>query len=229
MPTECSIPSSLVGLVPPRHVTDEERRERRLREARVCFATCPECGGRATREEVLVHRPGQPSVERVLLRCLRYPPPRKGLPQDPRRCPIHIESETPAEAGLEVPVSQPVTCEEQRDIEVPVEPIPVLCPCGCGDQVPPKRKFASQRCSNLFNARKSVEARRARAAEEAAAQEPGPAPPTPELRERVAQASSAVSNAVSLLAIAAQLLELTPEEADLVTRLVEAERARRSA
>lgn len=55
-------------------------------------ATCAKCGHRATRETMIVHRPGRPSVQREALRCQRPKSAKKG-----RRCPVVILSETPLE------------------------------------------------------------------------------------------------------------------------------------
>lgn len=237
-----SIPSTLAnpGPPPPDRPTANEVRLRRLQEAHIEPATCPTCGLTATREEVLIHRPGQPSVVRILLRCLRFAVKGRGNGQSRvqearanQACPVHIESETPVEAvpQEEVSVSQTVT---------PVTP----CPCdGCGNTVPQGRKFCSSHCSNKFNARRSAEARRARREAASAREKALPAPPTPELRSRVSEAAATTRNAVSLLALATQLLQLPLEhldlvrqfadvpadERDLVLRLVQAERLRRSA
>ncbi len=53
--------------------------------------TCPLCRHRATREEILVTRPGQGTVLRTLVRCWRRGRTFGGKPP----CPVTVESEVP--------------------------------------------------------------------------------------------------------------------------------------
>lgn len=218
------IPSTLAIQPPPTLLpTDAERRDQRLREAGHDLRTCPTCGHRAWREEVLVHRPGQPSVTRVIVRCLRATPKghygqgagqRSGI-RPP--CPLHIESETPLK---EETCEMPTTATTEPHSETP-------CPCGCGNTVAEGRKFASRGCAGRYHNPPGKLTRRAQ--EASAPSAPDQAAPSPAIVEKVREAAGVTHNAVSLLALAGQLLELTPDEVDLVTRLVAAERARRTA
>lgn len=92
-----SIPSTVpVKSASAAHVTTAQARDRRLREAGLNLVTCPSCGKRAAREEVLVHRPGQPTVRRILVRCLAAQGGRhRGatVAQNAARCPVQVQEE----------------------------------------------------------------------------------------------------------------------------------------
>lgn len=81
--------------------TPEDKQIRRLLETGLPQATCPQCGHRATVEEVTVHRPGQTSVLRRVLRCWRQVPLGAGSHSAKgARCPVQVISEAPIDQDL---------------------------------------------------------------------------------------------------------------------------------
>ncbi len=67
-----SIPSTTsLNTSPCRLPTPKEVRERRAREAGQTIVACPLCGHPATQETLLATRPGQGTVRRTVVRCLR--------------------------------------------------------------------------------------------------------------------------------------------------------------
>lgn len=149
--------------------------------------TCPACGHRASREVLTVHRPGEPSVRRTVLRCLRAASGKT----DPlgrtkgHRCPLSTESEAPLPSPLAAaqeaiaPDPEPVEPEEEAEVESK--------PCAeCGAPVGPcpkgTRRFCrtcAQRRAREGSRRRSREhAERVRATRQAEG-EPTPAAPVP--------------------------------------------------
>jgi hypothetical protein len=68
-----SIPSTAADYTPVPRETEDQRRERLAVEAGHTLTTCPECGGRATRESVLVYRTGEGTLQQTLIRCCAAP------------------------------------------------------------------------------------------------------------------------------------------------------------
>lgn len=96
-----SIPSSLSAF--PAWKTEDRRsnQEYRLREQGLARTKCPVCGHRATLEEVTVQRPGQPTVRRQMLRCLRQVPQgASSLTAKGSRCPVQVIAEAPIDQDL---------------------------------------------------------------------------------------------------------------------------------
>lgn len=227
-----SIPSSLSlesVLKPP---TLADKRLSRLRESGIAVVRCPDCGCEASREEVLVHRPGEVSVRRILLRC-----------QAPGRgCGVRVESEEPVLPGtrprmLETPLtcrtggSRPVEARTRPQLippqipkEVPMQTTsPVVCACGCGREFHPQRpsqRFATTSCRNRFNSR----ARRER---EKVVRTGGPLTLLTMNRPNAPQATPRMGMP-TLAELAAWLIELSPEQEIAVRELVRLERDRRT-
>lgn len=87
-----SIPSTAADYITVPRETEDQRRERLAAEAGHTLTTCPECGGRATRESVLVYRTGEGTLQRTLIRCWR-----PGTAAKPR-CQVQTLSEEPVGA-----------------------------------------------------------------------------------------------------------------------------------
>jgi len=87
-----SIPSTAADYTPVPRETEDQRRERLAAEAGHTLTTCPECGGRATRESVLVYRTGEGTLQQTLIRCWR-----PGTAAKPR-CQVQTLSEEPVGA-----------------------------------------------------------------------------------------------------------------------------------
>lgn len=87
-----SIPSTAADYTPVPRETEDQRRERLAVEAGHTLTTCPECGGRATRESVLVYRTGEGTLQQTLIRCWR-----PGTAAKPR-CQVRTLSEEPVGA-----------------------------------------------------------------------------------------------------------------------------------
>jgi predicted RNA-binding Zn-ribbon protein involved in translation (DUF1610 family) len=122
-----SLQSTAADYTPMVRETEEQRRERLALEAGHTRATCPECGGRATRETVLVARRGEVPVRRTLLRCWRQP---KFAHE---RCPVQTLSEEPVSgvdpfSALEEMLAKPAGEEETMSERTR--------PClGCGEMI----------------------------------------------------------------------------------------------
>lgn len=87
-----SIPSTAADYITVPRETEDQRRERLAAEAGHTLTTCPECGGRATRESVLVYRTGEGTLQQTLIRCWR-----PGTAAKPR-CQVQTLSEEPVGA-----------------------------------------------------------------------------------------------------------------------------------
>jgi len=87
-----SIPSTAADYTQVPRETEDQRRERLAAEAGHTLTICPECGGRATRESVLVYRTGEGTLQRTLIRCWR-----PGTAAQPR-CQVQTLSEEPVGA-----------------------------------------------------------------------------------------------------------------------------------
>lgn len=98
--SDLCVPSQLGDLTYPPYVSHYAVRVKRAKEARLTLGVCPECGGRATEEEMIVRRPGMPVIRRIVLRCWRP----KGI--DKARCRIVILSETTLEGEDDFPYSE---------------------------------------------------------------------------------------------------------------------------
>lgn len=147
-PGHISLPSSLpASNSGPMPLTNAELRERRLRAAGHELTTCPVCGQLATREQVTVHRPGQPSLLRVVLRCQGIP---AGELSSAARCPAVIEAETVLEGPppvFELPKTSRRPVRRQRtkpeSLPAPVTPppdVPDAMPADAGPEVPMTEK-----------------------------------------------------------------------------------------
>lgn len=98
-----SIPSTLDPATAPIQMPNrEEMQEQRLIESRQERVACPACGHLAVRERVTVHRPGQPSVIQVLLRCKRLRQV-DAYGRSRQRCADVVLSEVPLESALQCP------------------------------------------------------------------------------------------------------------------------------
>ena len=85
--------------------------------------TCPTCGHLASREVLIVHRPGLPSVTRVIIRCVAVSPdaPRS---VNTRVCPLLV-----LEAPLGEPLPDPPPAKPRRVVR-PVTTTRTCCDCG---------------------------------------------------------------------------------------------------
>jgi len=105
-----SIPSTAADYITVPRETEDQRRERLAAEAGHTLTTCPECGGRATRESVLVYRTGEGTLQQTLIRCWR-----PGTAASPR-CQVQTLSEEPVGAdaftALEQLLARPASEEE---------------------------------------------------------------------------------------------------------------------
>lgn len=105
-----SIPSTAADYITVPRETEDQRRERLAAEAGHTLTTCPECGGRATRESVLVYRTGAGTLQQTLIRCWR-----PGTIAKPR-CQVQTLSEEPVGAdaftALEQLLARPASEEE---------------------------------------------------------------------------------------------------------------------
>lgn len=239
-----SIPSSLCleGVLKPPTLAD--RRLSRLRESGISVVRCPQCGADAAREEVLIHRPGQPSVLRVLLRC------QGGSRHEGRGCPVQVHSESPVIPGTWPrpmdPLLRPTAAEIRGEAarrngsssrpsppgadcapvrlpspplvqiqEVKMQTAPLVCACGCGREFHPQRP-AQRFASTSCRNRFNSRARRER---EKVARDGG-LPVLPSGNGRP-------SKLPTLAELASWLLELSPEQETAVQELVRLERDRR--
>lgn len=134
------------------HVTDEQRLDRRLRQAGLDLRTCPLCGHRATQEAVTVHRPGHASVDRVLLRCRRL----STVGGTQQRCPVQVLAEVPVGEPLPAP-----SLPAPQDL-APPPPAPMLTCEICGAEAvrESRRQRYCQPCAKL---RRAEQQRRNRA------------------------------------------------------------------
>lgn len=135
-----------------RHETNQERLERRLRQAGLDLRTCPLCDGLATQETVTVHRPGQVSVQRVLLRCLRRVT-RMGMVSSRPRCPVQVLAEAPVGEPMPddlLPAPLPDPC---------VQRIRSVMTCeDCGQETP--HHHHNQRCCPECSRARELERRK---------------------------------------------------------------------
>lgn len=135
-----TIPSSLDLCRWTRESTDS-RAERRLRQTGLTATACPLCGHRATVEECVVQRPGEPAVRRQVLRCDR----RANGP----RCPVQVLAEVPAEDVLPLDlVPAPAPATDRRCLD-----------CGCGGLIGNRKRC--QPCASEAKRRSTREAKRA--------------------------------------------------------------------
>lgn len=77
------------------------------REEALGGTTCPECGGRATTEVVLVTRPGESTVRQTIIRCWKSGKDFVGRD----RCPVTIVSEEPIVDHKEETMRKCIQCE----------------------------------------------------------------------------------------------------------------------
>lgn len=177
--------------------------------------TCPLCRHRATREEILVTRPGQGTVLRTLVRCWRRGRTFGGKPP----CPVTVESEVPVlETGRPAwTYDSPDHCQ---DCGQPIEP-------GHG------RKYCQtcKRERHRAATRDSMTRLRAAQAEAPPAQEDSmkktadppeaTAPTAP--RVRVLDLAQRALESPGTGSLVRAILDLTPERQDLLRRLLEDE------
>lgn len=212
-----TIPSTLTQAGRTYLESPAQRLSARLRESGMEMIKCPSCGACATREELLVHRPGQDTVRRVVVRCWR-----SSSNSDGRSCPVQVELEESVPEGTGIPTRpRPVHSAERRaqaSKEEVMQDTRLICSCGCNREFRPRRigqRFASQACRNRFNSR----ARRER--EKLGRQSGAPAGSN-------GVASHGGNGYISLAELAERLVELTPEQEAAVRELVRVERERRS-
>ena len=114
--------------------TPEDKQIRRLLETGLPQATCPLCGTRATVETVTVHRPGQTSVLRRVLRCWRQVPTglRSNGPQG-TRCPAQVLGEAPLDGEFPADLAP----ERAHPVAERAHPVGKAC-ADCGDVISPQ-------------------------------------------------------------------------------------------
>lgn len=153
-----SIPSTLADQPPPtRDVTAEEKTLRRLRQAHIEAATCVTCGGLATREEVLVSRPGLPSERRVLIRCLANAAKGRAQGQSAlqeeqaaARCPVQTMT---AEDAPPLVQQKPIPEHRERAERSPDRFTMPQLTCPICSKVFRPRRSAQRLCSSICNDR----------------------------------------------------------------------------
>lgn len=138
-----SIPSTAADYITVPRETEDQRRERLAVEAGHTLTTCPECGGRATRESVLVYRTGEGTLQQTLIRCWR-----PGTAAKPR-CQVQTLSEEPVGADAFTALEQLLARRASEEEETMSEKTKPCQDCGTTIKDSHGRKRCPE-CSRTF-------------------------------------------------------------------------------
>lgn len=241
-PPPVSIPSTAAGYTQPVHLTAAELRERRARAAGLTIVACPLCGEQATQEVLLATRPGQGTVRRTVVRCLRQ--------DNTPRCPVSVSEGATSDPGR--PDHHP---DQQNATEARPGPkeehMPERTCATCGADISKRgwRAVRCETCSAEHNKRNMREwwaknkgaGTRADGGPESSAPAPASPPVSAEpestgfdggpvvdqaplaLRVSVLDLAQRLAQGPEVRAVVRAVLALSPERQDLLRRLLEDE------
>jgi hypothetical protein len=215
-----SIPSTAsLNDVAQRLSTPQEIRERRARETGLTIVTCPLCGEQATQEVLLATRPGQGTVRRTVVRCLR----KNNTP----RCPASVSEEAADDPGR--PEHHP---DQQNATEARPGPkeehMPERTCAECGADIS-TRGIRARWCVACARVRAFEQQRDWKARNRAAVKADSPRYVQRDvplaLRVSVLDLTQRLAQGPEVRAVVRAVLALSPKRQDLLRRLLEDEEA----